>query len=376
MKLIYKILISKSKKQLILISLIILLSTTVVFTSLISINSMINTMVEKLIFIEDGHIKIDFYSKDFNKAKITHKKYLDKVTNYLSIIYSKEKNSQVVLKKVSKSYFNKDRLKALNLNKINILDKPSIIISKNTSDKLNVKVNDKLVALVISNNKAKMQMFTVSDIFNTSYSYLDDKLAYILNVDSLDILKNEPSYYLILDENNEKVLEQTIKEINLFDLSSFSQTYLDINPALYENFINSENTLYLLFSFLLLFAIAYIALSAFNIANDNSREMILLTINGQSPLKTSSIYAFIVSALVLIIEIPAFIISILIVKFIPYLIKDSSIFDYYIKDFSLIIPYKNIILITLVFIFIIFIVFNLIIKRVLKKRLLLFTLDI
>lgn len=260
MKLILKLLYFKSSKQLYLISIITLLILTIVFTSLISSNSMINSMESKIASLEDGHIRVDYSDIDFSSINLSNIKSIDKITTYPSILYSKDLTTEIGLKRVESSYFNKDRLKDLNIKDFKTSNKPSIILSKDTCDKLNVNLNDKIYCLVINNNKTKIQGFTITNIYNTTYPILDTKIAYVLNCDKLDSLNVKENYYILL--NDKENIKTCIKELKELDPGIYYTLYYQIHKDIYSNFTNSKNALNLVFALLLLFCICYIALSS------------------------------------------------------------------------------------------------------------------
>lgn len=335
--------------------------------ALIFSESMISGITDKYIYLSDGHIQNDSFVD--NKEII---KYCDKTVKGSAILYSDTQTSQVVIKGVTSSYFNDQRLN--NLSFIENSDSSSklkkITISQSVSKKLNVKTGDKIALMIVPDNSkfsVRPALVEVSSIFTTGYDNLDKNLAYMDLDDALSLFDNSCIYEIILNEDYAKDIYKAVNQLDLKDYSLWS----DYNYSVYENFVSSRQMILIILILIIIIASFYTAMLTNQIINEDMKEIAQVKLLGAKNKDVMlsaflSVYFVIAIGLVLGIVI-GIIISYLLGPLLSFLShKAITGLSYYLLDFSITIPYTRIILISVVLLLLSFISIRLCLRKTKK----------
>lgn len=322
--------------------LIVLLITMILVFSLIFITSISAAIEKAIIYLGSGEIysKVDISDKDFVRTSYP-------VKNGQGIIYSENGESLVYIKGVESDYFDVDRKAVFHIDNAP-LEKNSIIVSASLSSSLSLNPGDKLTLLLYESDKmrARPYLLTVSAIFDSGYKELEKYLAFV----DTSMLESVSSGY-------ESTLKDGIKpEKVVIDLAYegiYSDSYKTLYSSIYQNVKSSVSILYVIFASIAILA-AFFSSDAARVYIDRDKKDIgAMLLLGTSHSSLRRIYMRITVSYIFLAAVLGSLFGILLSLRIPSLVsfiarEHSAFLDYYIKDFSIIIPYSSIVLIIVI----------------------------
>ncbi len=322
--------------------LIVLLITMILVFSLIFITSISAAIEKAIIYLGSGEIysKEDISDKDFIKTSYP-------VKNGQGIIYGENGESLVYIKGVESSYFDDDRMAVFHIADAP-LEKNSIIISESLSSALSLNPGDKLTLLLYESDKgrARPYLMTVSAVFDSGYKELEKYLAFV----DISMLESAGVGYESTLRSGFNT-ESAIIELSLEGIHA--ESYKTLYSSIYQNVRSSVSVLYVIFGAIAILA-AFFSSDAARVYIDRDKKDIgAMLLLGTSHNALRRIYLRITVCYIFIAALLGSVFGILLSLRIPSLIsfiarEHSAFLDYYIKEFSIIIPYSSLFFIVLI----------------------------
>lgn len=330
--------------------LIISVITPVVF-GLIIMNSMINGIADKFIYLSDGHIQIPKSEEYIDSEYILSSD--DTVSGY-ALVYSSESTTSLKIKGVSDDYFSGIRNGQLELKKSETPIESrlgQLSISQKTAETLNVDIGDKIALMIVPDSDdrpVRPVLMIIGSIYSSGYDQLDSLLAYT-NIEYATTLypsENSNKTELILKDKYASNLDYVIQKMNF---SSYS-TWIGNNYSIYENFLNSRQMILIVCLLVVIIAAFFTSSTAQQLVQEESQNISILKLLG-----TKNISIKLISFLsILCITIVAMFSGVILGIVVSYLVKpilsllSTTTFEslgFYLLNFSISIPWNNILLI-------------------------------
>lgn len=326
----------KYKLSALLPILIVLLITMVLVFSLIFITSISDAIEKAIIYLGSGEIysREDISDKDFIKTSCF-------VRNGQGIIYGENGESLVYLKGVDKSYFDNERKAVFHIDEAP-LERNSIIISESLSASLSLNPGDKLTLLLYESdkNRARPYLLSVAAVFDSGYKELERYLAFV----DISMLESADGGYESIVKDG-ITTESAI--VRLAYDGIHAESYKTLYSSIYQNVKSSVSILYVIFGAIAILA-AFFSSDAARVYIDRDKKDIgAMLLLGASHNALRRIYLRITLNYIFLAALFGSIFGILLSLRIPSLVsfiakEHSAILDYYIKEFSIIIPYSSI----------------------------------
>lgn len=316
--------------------------------ALIFSNSMMNGIVDKFVCLSCGHIK--------SKENVPVSEIVlscDKTVSGYSLVYSNNSTSRILVKGVEDSYFN-----SLRKSQLRIIDESeessplmSLCISEYLADQLSVKCGDKIAMMSVpsdGNFKPRPVLCSVRQIFTTGYEELDKSVAFT-DIDTTEkIFNSKEEYEIILSDDYSENTFGAAEYLNLKNYTVWQENYY----SLYRNFSVSRQVILIILIMVTVMAAFYTAMVSHQIITDDRKTISELKLLGCGA-KELRLSCF---ASVMIICVFGGIIGLAIGIILSYLIGPAlsylsslniKAFSYYLLDFKITIPWKDISIIML-----------------------------
>jgi len=333
--------------------ILIILITVPLVCSLVFVNSMIDGITNKYIFLSDGHISISSSNNliiNENEGIIS----TNLVEKLFCVVYSKTDTSNVIVKGVQPDYFNDIRSQEINFESETSEEGSlnSVYISRTLADKLSLSVGDKMAMMIMNstNNVVRPVIVKVGRIFTTGYDQLDSNLIFTNYEYAKSLTKKTTfNYEIICNTNDVNELTKIANQIQ-DDNPEFSyNTWNQLNESVYSNFINSQQIIFIIFALIIIMASFYSANVAHSTIQKNFTAIAILKILGTSDKKIKQTTFLSVFSITFLGNIIGIILGILLSYSLNPLLfwlstKGIDAFSFYLLDFTLIIPYTRLIL--------------------------------
>jgi len=341
--------------------ILIILITIPLVCSLVFVNSMIDGITDKYIFLSDGHISIssaEVLNNIENDAIIS----INPVEKLFCVVYSKEKTANVIIKGVQPDYFNDLRSKEIRFEKETSKEGNlnSAFISRTLADKLSIEVGDKMAMMIMStqNQVVRPVIVKIGKIFTTGYDQLDSNLIFI-NYEYAKTLtkKTTFNYEIICNTNDVNQLTEIAKQIQIENPSINYNTWNQENESVYSNFINSQQIISIIFALIIIMACFYSANVAHSTIQKNFNSIAILKILGTSDKKIKQTTFLSVFSITVLGNLTGIILGIILSFSLNPLFfwlstRGIEAFSFYLLDFNLVIPYTRLFLFGLFMLFV------------------------
>ncbi len=368
--LIKKILFSKtSKSKLIRSAILIILVVALLIVSSIFINSMSLGIEKKFALLVNGDIEV--YTTENLIDKYDFIKTEDLVASTNALVYGKDDTQVTQIKAVYPSYFNQERIKSLKLKTSDIKSNlPSIYISKILANKLNIKLGDK-AALIIANDETKIRpkLVFIKGIFDSGYKEIDLNLCF-MDINELSNIVKEQLYV-----NKEIILYDNISirdALTTLNIDGYnSRAWYEIQPSVYNNLLVSTQSLMIVFIVIALLTGYFISSISSEIITKDHQTIAVNKLLGLRNKVIRKNYFIAIEIFTVISTVLGVLLGIIISKTFLIFLRKLSLenipaLSWYLFDFDIIIPYKNIIIIAISLILISFFSVYLSLRRIKK----------
>ncbi len=348
--LIKKILFSTSSKNKIIRSFIlIVLIVSLLIVSTIFINSMSKGIESKFSLLVNGDIEV--YTDQNLTDKYDFIESSDTVTSITGLIYGKEETQISSLKAVEEAYFNDKRLNSLHLNTVeNNTNLPSIIISRELSESLNLGIGEKAALILAKDeNKLRPKLVFIHGIYDSGYKEID------LNISFMYLKDLKSIYYQDLYTHQEILLKDTIeiKDALLnFNLDGYiARAWYEIQVSAYNNLLISTQSLLIVFLVIALLTGYFISSISSDLITKDHKSIATNKLLGLKNRIIVKNYFIAIELFTILSTAVGIILGIITSKVFLKLISNLSLnkipsLSWYLFDFDLIIPYQNIFLIS------------------------------
>ncbi|MFA5569840.1 MAG: ABC transporter permease [Sphaerochaetaceae bacterium] len=341
--------------------LLIALVMIPLIVSLFFVQGMIDGISDKYITLQDGHIQI--YSSQLpDTSLIPTVLSSDYVLSSQGVIYSSDQTAEITIKGIQSSYIGELRAKELHV-QTPIFDNQSssvaeIMLSEVIASTLGVSIGDRVALMLLPEGgqlSVRPLLARVTDIYNTGYYELDSHLVFILQSSLQRMLPSHQQghWELLLTSKKEPIIQQVIQHLEQEAGTSLSWASWDqFNRSVYENFITSKQVIMVVFFSILIVAATYIASISNALVQDTRSSIAMYTLLGAD---SKTLYSSYMSAMMIITSLGlstgigiGIALSYNIGKLLHLLAqKQIPAFQYYLLDFSVSFPLRDIILITL-----------------------------
>lgn len=218
------------KRILFNILLIAVVVASLVFAQLFVV-SMSRGIANKYALLGNGHLQVH---EKAGTPIPAHEQILDVqlVAQTYSLIYSPSKNLMVRLKGVESSYFTDQRLAELTFLATSVDTQgsslPQVLLSTSVASKLEVGQGDRVALMMISNNSLRPQLCIVGNLYDSGYKELDENLIFcdFSLMDKLFSTKADTYYELLVSDKNiasvRSVLEKEGLSVTSWDEENFA----------------------------------------------------------------------------------------------------------------------------------------------------------
>lgn len=340
---------SKNKKKIIRSSILIMLIVSLLIISVIFINSMSIGISKKFSLLVNGDIEV--YTAENFSDKYDFIYSSDIVSYNNTLIYGKEDTQLTNIKAVEDSYFNDKRLEALN---IDLIDNPtsliSLIISNEIAQNLDLEIGDK-AAIIFSNNDEKIRpkLAYIKGIYNSGYKEIDQSLCYMSFEDLNKIYKENINTHqeIILKDNYS--IENSLLELRLDDY--FARAWYEAQPSVYNNLLVSTQSLLYVFIVIALLTGYFISSVASDIITKDHKNIAINKLLGLQNKQIRYNYFIAIELFTIISTLLGIVFGIFSSQLFLSLISSLSnnnipALSWYLLDFDIIIPVKEIFIIS------------------------------
>lgn len=368
--LIKKILFSKtSKSKLIRSAILIILVVALLIVSSIFINSMSLGIENKFALLVNGDLEV--YTTDKLIDKYDFIKTEDLVASTNALVYGKDGTQVTQIKAIYPTYFNEDRKKSL---KLEISDKqstlPSLYISKILANKLNLKLGEN-AALIIANDETKIRpkLIFIKGIFDSGYKEIDLNLCFMDIAELSNILKEQifVNKEIILKDNIS--IQEALTRINIDGYNA--RAWYELQPSVYNNLLVSTQSLMIVFIVIALLTGYFISSISSEIITKDHQTIAINKLLGLRNKVIRKNYFIAIEIFTFLSTTLGVLLGVFISKTFLLLLRNFSLenipaLSWYLFDFDIIIPYKNIIIIAISLILISFLSVYLSLRRIKK----------
>lgn len=368
--LINKILFSKNSKNKIIRSFIlIVLIVSLLTVSSIFIHSMSEGISTKFALLVNGDVEI--YSDKELTQQYDFIKKADTVASITALLYGKEDTQISSIKAVNDDYFNEDRLDSLHIEQIeNTTNLPSIIISEEISEALNLKIGDRAALILAKNEKTiRPKLVFIRGIYNSGYKEIDENFSY-MKLEDLKLIYQEN-----LRTHQELLLKDNIsieEAVNTFEEDGLiAYPWYKIQQSVYQNLLTSTQSLSIVFLVIALLTGYFISSISSDLITKDHRTIATNKLLGLKNKVLQKNYFLAIELFTIVSTFVGSLLGLIISKTFLKLLNNINVtqipsLSWYLFDFEIIVPYKNIFFICLSLIFVSVISVYLSLRRIKK----------
>ncbi len=279
----------RNKKRLNICTMLICLVVAPVVAALIFSESMMNGIAGKYIRLSTGHLYAPgFIDNEIDESKLNELTSIyscDAVINGNVLLYSSSSTAGCKIKGIKQDYFNDKRTKEIKFEIADFTDSSnlrSITISKQTAEKLNVSIGDKVAMMVVPDSAESVLrpvMVRVESIFHTGYDQLDSLIAFIDFDYAKELFPNNVSsaYEILVNEKDVNNLDNVISQIGN---SEGIYKWDRLNTSVYRNFQASREAIFIVLLTIIFVAAFYSASVAQQLIQDDISDIAIMKLIG------------------------------------------------------------------------------------------------
>lgn len=260
--------------------------------ALIFSESMIAGITNKYIYLSDGHLQIQGVAYDglaTDDAMVLH---ADSVVSGYALVYSSSSTSSLLVKGVSRDYFNESRLSQVSFETTDL--EPSnlkgIALSRATASKLGVSIGDRVALMIVPDDASRSPrpvLVRVEAIFHSGYDQLDSMLSFVDKeyARTLFTLSSSASVEVLVGDTYIERLDDVIADLVLknegLSLREIS-TWNEHNVSVYNNFVTSKQMILIILLIVIVVAAFYTSSVAQQMIQDDMKPISIAKLIGMA----------------------------------------------------------------------------------------------
>lgn len=260
--------------------------------ALIFSESMIAGITNKYIYLSDGHLQIQGVAYDglaIDDAMVLH---ADSVVSGYALVYSSSSTSSLLVKGVSRDYFNESRLSQVSFETTDL--EPSnlkgIALSRATASKLGVSIGDRVALMIVPDDASRSPrpvLVRVEAIFHSGYDQLDSMLSFVEKeyARTLFTSSSSASVEVLVDDTYIERLDDVIADLVLknegLSLREIS-TWNEHNVSVYNNFVTSKQMILIILLIVIIVAAFYTSSVAQQMIQDDMKPISIAKLIGMA----------------------------------------------------------------------------------------------
>lgn len=260
--------------------------------ALIFSESMIAGITNKYIYLSDGHLQIQGVAYDglvTDDAMILH---ADSVVSGYALVYSSSSTSSLLVKGVSRDYFNESRLSQVSFETTDL--EPSnlkgIALSRATASKLGVSIGDRVALMIVPDDASRSPrpvLVRVEAIFHSGYDQLDSMLSFVDKeyARTLFTSSSSSSVEVLVGDTYIERLDDVIADLVLknegLSLREIS-TWNEHNVSVYNNFVTSKQMILIILLIVIVVAAFYTSSVAQQMIQDDMKPISIAKLIGMA----------------------------------------------------------------------------------------------
>lgn len=260
--------------------------------ALIFSESMIAGITNKYIYLSDGHLQIQGVAYDglaIDDAMVLH---ADSVVSGYALVYSSSSTSSLLVKGVSRDYFNESRLSQVSFETTDL--EPSnlkgIALSRATASKLGVSIGDRVALMIVPDDASRSPrpvLVRVEAIFHSGYDQLDSMLSFVDKeyARTLFTSSSSASVEVLVDDTYIERLDDVIADLVLknegLSLREIS-TWNEHNVSVYNNFVTSKQMILIILLIVIVVAAFYTSSVAQQMIQDDMKPISIAKLIGMA----------------------------------------------------------------------------------------------
>ena len=339
---------------------LILVVASLVTVSLTFVYSMSSGIANKYALLGNGHLAVD------GKVPVMEGIQAQEVLYCTALMYGQVETQTVAVKGIKEGYFTEERLKEITLKKEELASSfPSVMISQSLAKKLDLRLGDKTMLLIIHEGTFKPVLCVVGSLYDSGYKELDDSLVFF-PYDQLRRFDFPMRTELILEGKDIEKVKTQLKEQG-YNVSA----WYDQNRDMYDNLMTSQNAVVGVFLVVALLCAFFVSEFASSLINDHRKEISTLKLLGAPDEKIIKGYLLSIVLVTMSAVVFGTALGLLLTKlFHPVLLflqkQDIGALSYYLLTFDLVVPFRPLSLV-LLFLFALSVLSTLISLRSVKK---------
>lgn len=260
--------------------------------ALIFSESMIAGITNKYIYLSDGHLQIQGVAYDglaIDDAMVLH---ADSVVSGYALVYSSSSTSSLLVKGVSRDYFNESRLSQVSFETTDL--EPSnlkgIALSRATASKLGVSIGDRVALMIVPDDASRSPrpvLVRVEAIFHSGYDQLDSMLSFVEKeyARTLFTSSSSASVEVLVGDTYIERLDDVIADLVLknegLSLREIS-TWNEHNVSVYNNFVTSKQMILIILLIVIVVAAFYTSSVAQQMIQDDMKPISIAKLIGMA----------------------------------------------------------------------------------------------
>ena len=260
--------------------------------ALIFSESMIAGITNKYIYLSDGHLQIQGVAYDglvTDDAMVLH---ADSVVSGYALVYSSSSTSSLLVKGVSRDYFNESRLSQVSFETTDL--EPSnlkgIALSRATASKLGVSIGDRVALMIVPDDASRSPrpvLVRVEAIFHSGYDQLDSMLSFVDReyARTLFTSSSSSSVEVLVGDTYIERLDDVIADLVLknegLSLREIS-TWNEHNVSVYNNFVTSKQMILIILLIVIIVAAFYTSSVAQQMIQDDMKPISIAKLIGMA----------------------------------------------------------------------------------------------
>ena len=260
--------------------------------ALIFSESMIAGITNKYIYLSDGHLQIQGVAYDglaTDDAMVLH---ADSVVSGYALVYSSSSTSSLLVKGVSRDYFNESRLSQVSFETSDL--EPSnlkgIALSRATASKLGVSIGDRVALMIVPDDASRSPrpvLVRVEAIFHSGYDQLDSMLSFVDKeyARTLFTSSSSSSVEVLVGDTYIERLDDVIADLVLknegLSLREIS-TWNEHNVSVYNNFVTSKQMILIILLIVIVVAAFYTSSVAQQMIQDDMKPISIAKLIGMA----------------------------------------------------------------------------------------------
>ncbi|WP_320130851.1 FtsX-like permease family protein [uncultured Sphaerochaeta sp.] len=342
-----------AKRRIFFNILLITLVVSMLVLSQLFVVSMSNGIADKYALLGNGHLQVH---EPPNTAIPALPSIYDKqnVSQTVALAYSATANKMVRVKGVGSTYFNEYRMKQMTLYKDKMEDDssnlPRISISTSLATLLSVKRGDRIALMMVNgveSTSLRPQLCIIDTLYDSGYKELDENLIFCNYslIEKLFGASTDTYFELLVDENAIETTKKTLQEAGLSVTSWDEENY-----SVATNLNTSKEAILGVLIIVAILCGYFISEVSSEMVEDDKHKIALLKLLGATDRVISKVYFSTVMAVTLVSIALGTLLGILLginLNGVLSMLAKRSIpaLSYYLLDFSVIVPIKEVLLI-------------------------------